>query len=264
MVSKAREGVIAVQEHFSVVDEGDGWIMLNKGAPLIVHPANDRGDEPTLLGGVENLLSYEIANGARLSIINRLDRETSGLVLMATNKGVARELGRSMERREVEKGYDALVWGFPEWDEKVVDAAILRKGDVEESRIYVKQMVHEGGKRCVTGMRVVRRLIVGGKKMSLLRVSPHTGRMHQIRVHAEYVGHPIVGDKIYGVEEVYLKFIEDGMSDEMLRELVLPRHALHASRMKLSMGGRECEWCVDLASDIEGLISGAGSVGMVV
>ncbi len=253
-----RAGVIAVQEHFSVVDEGDGWIILDKGAPLIVHPANNRGDEPTLLGGVESLLSYEIANGARLSIINRLDRETSGLVLMATAKGVARELGRAMERREVEKGYDAIVWGWPEWGEKVIDAPVLRKGDVEESDIYVRQMVHEEGRRCVTMMRVVRRMIIDGRKMSLLKVSPQTGRMHQIRVHTAHVGHAIVGDKIYGRgDELYLKFIEDGMSDVMLRELVLRRHALHASSMKLELLGEVHRWGLDLANDLLVLMDGA-------
>ncbi len=249
------KGVIAVQEKFTVVDEGDGWIMLNKGAPLIVHPANDRGDEPTLLGGVEELLSYEIANGARLSIINRLDRETSGLVLMATNKNVARELGRAMERREVEKGYIAVVHGWPDWEERVVDAPILRRGEVEESRIYVKQMVHEAGKRCVTSMRVEERVEVSGRKMSLLKVSPQTGRMHQIRVHAAYVGYPIVGDKIYGGdEEIYLRFIETGMDQEMKRELMIPRHALHASKMSVVLGGEMRHWSIDMASDMDELL----------
>lgn len=255
MARVSRRGVIAVQENFSVVDEGDGWIVLNKAAPLIVHPANDRGDEPTLLGGVEQLLAYELLNGARLSIINRLDRETSGLVLMATKKSVAREFCRAMERREVEKGYDALVWGWPEWDEKVVDAPILRKGEVEESRIYVKQMVHELGKRSETRMCVVNRLVCGGKKMSLLKMRPKTGRMHQIRVHAAYLGHSIVGDKIYGGdEEIYLRFIEGGMDEGMLSGLVLPRHALHASSMSVMLDGGEYDWCVGLPKDMKSVI----------
>jgi 23S rRNA pseudouridine1911/1915/1917 synthase len=251
------KGVIAVQEKFAVVDEGDGWIMLDKGAPLIVHPANDRGDEPTLLGGVQELLSYEIANGARLSIINRLDRETSGLVLMATNKNVARELGRAMERREIEKGYIAVVHGWPDWEERLVDAPILRRGEVEESRIYVMQTVHEAGRRCVTSMRVEERVEVSGRKMSLLKVRPKTGRMHQIRVHAAYVGHSIVGDKIYGGdEEIYLKFIENGMDQDMKRELMVSRHALHASEMSVVLGGDEHHWNIDIASDLADLLSG--------
>jgi 23S rRNA pseudouridine1911/1915/1917 synthase len=256
MASRFYKGLIDVQEKFSIVDEGNGWIMLDKGAPLIVHPANDNGDEPTLLGGVKNLLSFEMVNGAGLSIINRLDRETSGLVLIATDKSVARELSRAMERREVEKGYDALVFGWPDWDEKTVDAPIIRRGEVEESRIYVMQMVHEAGKKCVTLMRVKKRLEILGRKISLLRVSPKTGRMHQIRVHTAFVGFPIVGDKIYGGnEENYLRFIDTGIDDEMLCELMISRHALHASFMSVELGGDMLEWNIELASDLNDFLN---------
>lgn len=245
-----------MQENFAIVDEGDGWIMLDKGAPLIVHPANEKGDEPTLLGGVKELLSFEMANGASLSIINRLDRETSGLVLIATNKNVARELSRAMERREVKKGYDAVVHGWPEWNEKTVNAPIIRRGEVEESRIYVMQMVHEAGKNCETSMLVKKRMKISGKKLSLLKVRPKTGRMHQIRVHTAYVGHPIVGDKIYGGnEQNYLKFIETGMDDEMLSELIISRHALHASHMSVELGGKMYQWNIDIARDLDDLLN---------
>ncbi len=249
-------GVIMVDEEFSIVDEGEGWMVVNKGAPLIVHPANGRNDEPTLLGGVERLLCYDLVNGARLSMINRLDRETSGIVLLATSKSVARELGRAMERREVKKFYDALVYGWPEWEEIMVDAPILRQGEVKESRIYVKQMVHDGGRVSVTRMRVIERVEVMGRKLSLLRVEPETGRMHQIRVHASHVGHAIVGDKIYGVDEAfYLRFIESGVLDEgMMDELLLPRHALHASGMGLVTGGVRYDWRIELAEDLKELL----------
>ena len=96
--------------------ESGDWIVVDKGAPLIVHPSNGK-KEPNLLEGVEALLSYEIANGAALSLVNRLDRETSGLTLIAKNKAAARELGRAMQRRRMHKEYLAIVQGRPEWAE---------------------------------------------------------------------------------------------------------------------------------------------------
>lgn len=80
---------IACFPHFEVAAESGDWIVVDKGAPLIVHPSNGK-KEPNLLEGVEALLSYEIANGAALSLVNRLDRETSGLTLIAKNKAAAR------------------------------------------------------------------------------------------------------------------------------------------------------------------------------
>lgn len=107
---------IACFPHFEVAAESGDWIVVDKGAPLIVHPSNGK-KEPNLLEGVEALLSYEIANGAALSLVNRLDRETSGLTLIAKNKAAARELGRAMQRRRMHKEYLAIVQGRPEWTE---------------------------------------------------------------------------------------------------------------------------------------------------
>lgn len=254
-----RNGPIALDESFSVIDETDDWIVVNKGAPLIVHPANDLGVEATLLGGVEGLLAYDIANGCRLSIINRLDRETSGIVVIAKNKGTARLMGRAMERRQIQKGYVAFVFGWPEWDEVSVDVPILRAGEIAPSEIWVKQLVHESGRECLTHFCVEGRKLVGGREISKLRVQPRTGRMHQIRVHAAYLGFPLVGDKIYGEkEECYLDFIESGWSEQLEKELILPRHALHSCEMSMvcNEDGDELSWRAPLAGDLESFWGG--------
>ena len=104
---------LQVVVNFKVIDECDDWIVVDKPAPLIVHPAN-RKPEPTLLGGIEHLLAYEIENGACPAIVNRLDRDTSGLVLIAKHTAAARELGMIFERREAVKEYVAIVIGWPE------------------------------------------------------------------------------------------------------------------------------------------------------
>lgn len=121
------EAPIACFPHFEVAAESGDWIVVDKGAPLIVHPSNGK-KEPCLLEGVEALLSYEIANGAALSLVNRLDRETSGLTLVAKNKRAARELGRAMQRRLIHKEYLAIVQEWPEWTETACTAPILRQG----------------------------------------------------------------------------------------------------------------------------------------
>ena len=95
-----------------MVEVMEDWLVVDKPAPLIVHPTNDR-PEPTLLGEVKTWLSGRGENCTTLSILNRLDRETSGLVLMSRTKEAARRFGRAMERREIRKEYVAVVSGWP-------------------------------------------------------------------------------------------------------------------------------------------------------
>src|SRR5688572_22298487 len=113
---------------FSVVDESADWIVVNKPAPLQIHPSKPNGP-PTLWHGLRALLAYDLANGGSLSIINRLDRETSGLVLIAKHPAAARAINKAMMRREIRKEYAALVTGWPEADEWTMAAPILRRGE---------------------------------------------------------------------------------------------------------------------------------------
>mgnify|MGYP002622023664 CR=1 FL=1 len=241
-----------------VIDECDDWIVVEKPAPLAVHPANGREDEPTLLGGLQMLLACELADGRGLSILTRLDRETSGLVLVAKTRGAARHFSGLLERREVGKEYLAVVHGWPDADRWREDGAILRAGEVGKSPVWLRQRVHECGKACSTSFRVERRFERLEGRFSLLRCFPETGRMHQIRVHLEAAGHPLVGDKIYGTDGTpYLEQIEDGLSPASRRRLILPRHALHACLLAADWMGERRTWESPLPPDLARFVEGA-------
>lgn len=236
---------------FAVIDENDDFIVIDKPAPLIVHPSNGR-IEPTLLCGLEELLAYEVANGHKPAIITRLDRETSGLVLVAKHTHAARELAMSLQNRRAEKEYIALVHGWPEWEQTELDAPIIRKGLVEPSAIWLKRTVHANGRESLTHFRVISRWQEARGKFTKISCWPVTGRTHQIRVHLSHLGHPIVGDKIYGADETsFLDFIEHGWNDELLSRLLLPRQALHAARLKIPWQGSWREWHCPLAADLQ-------------
>lgn len=241
---------LQVVVNFRVIDESDDWIVVNKPAPLIVHPANLK-PEPTLLGGLEQLLAFEIKNGATLGIITRLDRETSGVVLVAKHTQAARELGWIFERREAKKEYLAIVIGWPDQDAWECHDPILRAADAGPSEIWVRQMISPAGRPCTTRFRVERRFERDEGRFSLVRCFPETGRMHQIRVHLAAFGHPILGDKIYsGDGSEYLQWMDTGWTEELGQRLILPRHALHAARLQIPVGGGWVGWEAELSQDL--------------
>lgn len=236
------------------MEETEAWIVVDKPPFLLVHPKKPDGPQ-TLWDGLRGLLAFELANGGQLSIINRLDRETSGLVLVCKTAEAARRFHETMKRRAVAKEYLAIVWGWPERDEFTVDAPLLRQGEKRATSIYLKRCVHPDGAEALTRFRVERRFektTSAGHRFSLVRAFPETGRTHQIRVHLAHVGHPIIGDKIYGPDEgCYLEFIETGWTSSLQERLLLPRHALHSTRLRLQTeDGQSLEWNAPLAPDL--------------
>lgn len=249
------------QDNFRVVAEGPDWIVVDKPAGLLTHPTRPDGT-PTLWGGLRELLAYELANRGQLSIITRLDRETSGLVLLALTAPRARAFGLAMQRGEIGKEYLAVVRGWPEWEETLIDAPIVRQGEVRPSRIWLKRCVDPCGSPAVTEVRVVARGERPEGRFAAVRVRPQTGRTHQIRVHLAALGHPLVGDKIYGErEDAYLEFIETGWSVRLANELWLPRHALHAGVLEFRTPDGPQRVETGWPADLQGFLDGGRACG---
>jgi 23S rRNA pseudouridine1911/1915/1917 synthase len=221
--------------------------VVEKPPFLLVHPTKPTSAR-TLWGELKQLLAYEIANGGQVSIVNRLDRETSGLVLVAKNAAAARRFGLLMQEQRIAKEYLAITWGWPEWETRSLEAPLARQGAHVPSAIWLKQMIHPAGAPACTNFRVERRFTrESGERFSVIRAFPRTGRTHQIRVHLASLGQAIVGDKIYGPDEnLYLEFIETGWTAKLEQQLLLPRHALHSAALEVD-GER---WVSALPADL--------------
>lgn len=210
-----------VDPNVTVVGRGDGWLAVNKSGNLPVHPAG-RFFRHTLW----HLLQEEYE---QVHFVNRLDRETSGLVLVATDSRVARNLGRQFERREVAKEYLAVVEGvFPPSARADGFLGPDPASPVRKKQRLLPEPPPGGGDRAVTEFA---RLADNGA-LSLVSCRPETGRLHQLRVSLRALGFPLVGDKIYGIDDTcFLRFIGDGLTPEDRRRLRLDRQALHAWRL---------------------------------
>jgi 23S rRNA pseudouridine1911/1915/1917 synthase len=212
---------------------------VNKPAGLVCHPTKN-GEDSSLVGRVRRYLGH-----AEGRLVNRLDRETSGVVLVAKNAAVAGELGKLISTERVRKHYWAIVHGRVPEAGLDIDAALGRD---EASAVAIKDRVRDDGAPARTVARVERHFMRDGASFTWLDVTPHSGRKHQIRIHLAHAGHPIVGDKIYGADErVYLRFVQGALTPADRASLILSNHALHARHVSFAWRGRA--WTFDAAPD---------------
>jgi len=204
-------------------DELKKWIFfetadmfaVNKPPLVVCHPSK-KGPWSSLIGACREYYGLP-----RLHMPSRLDRETSGVVVFAKNVETASRLQRAIAERRVQKIYRAILHG--ELHQRVVvDQPISRD---TSSEYHTRQCVSATGGRAAQTEFVP--LAVGGG-YTLAEIRPLTGRLHQIRVHAAWLGHPVAGDKLYPDASLMLEFVSQGFTPRLLAALPLPRHALHA------------------------------------
>ncbi len=238
-----------------IVYEDDDLAVVNKPAGMMVHAGAGATDDERNRGTLVNALLHrlgrlsEVGGEVRPGIVHRLDKETSGLIIVAKNDVAHRRLSKQFSDRQIKKRYVALVHGWPAKDRGTINAAIARDA---VRRIRMTTRGH-GGRAAVTHYEVRERIASPFGKFALMDVRIETGRTHQIRVHMASIGHPVVGDALYGApKELRLGVVrtqgspkkkipesgrtEDASGDAGLRKrvLALQRNFLHAASVEFT------------------------------
>lgn len=228
--------------HLNIAYEDEDIIIINKPFGLVTHPGAGN-----LSGTLANgLLHYDkkLLELDRAGIVHRLDKNTSGLMVVAKNMKSQKFLVEQLQEHHVEREYSAIVYGH------MISGGIVNKKIGRDSKDRLKQSISESGKEAITHYRVIDRF----KSHTHVKVILETGRTHQIRVHLSHIGHPLVGDPAYGGRTRFPK-----KACQELKEVLksFNRHALHSKKLSLvHPASRELmTWKIDLPDDMKELLS---------
>jgi 23S rRNA pseudouridine1911/1915/1917 synthase len=229
----------------NVVYEDEDIVVLNKAAGMSVHAGSGR-DEAGQKGTLVNALLHRFASLSQLGgelrpgIVHRLDKDTSGLMVVAKNDRAHHKLAQQFSRRETKKTYIALVHGWTKQEKGTITTPISRDL-VRRTRMTARR---SQGREAVTHWRVLKRIEGPYGKFSLLEVKIETGRTHQIRVHLSSIGHPVMGDTLYGAareihpterktnKRAHWRPREMKNAEQNSKSLALGRNFLHAAAIK--------------------------------
>lgn len=229
-----------------LLHEDDALVVINKQAGMIVHPG--RGNPHGSLAGALQFHFDKLSDTAgqfRPGIVHRLDRDTSGVIVIAKNNQVHHRLSEQFERREVHKEYRAIAWGVLEFDSDFIETHV-RVHPKQREKI---QVCPPGGnaRDAVTFYEVLERF----PNFTYVRLRPKTGRTHQLRVHLQHLGHPIIADRPYGGRAQLRQTDIDRDCQE--NECLISRQALHAFRIEFvhPQSGQPVSFEAPLPEDIQ-------------
>ncbi|MBN1335019.1 MAG: RluA family pseudouridine synthase [Deltaproteobacteria bacterium] len=226
-----------------ILHEDARLVVFDKPAGMLAHPSGSRFAW-ALIG-----LARRARPDHHLHLVHRLDRDTSGITVIAKDDEANRVLKAAFLNHRVDKVYWAVVRGVPSWSTLLVDAPI---GRAEHSRVRLRMAVRPDGLSARTRFHVLARFA----DLSLVAAHPRTGRTHQIRVHLEHAGHPVVGDRVYGQpDDLFLHVLDHGFDEEASRRAGFRRQALHARILRFPHpDGGFFEVRAPLAKDLEALL----------
>ena len=248
----------------NIVYEDAHFAVINKPAGMMVHAGSGATDSARNRGTLVNALLHHMATLSasggplRPGIVHRLDKQTSGLIVVAKDDATHRRLSKMFADREVHKTYIALVHGSIKLDRGTLNASISRDQQ-RRTRMTTHRM---GGRTAVSHYRVLERFQSRYGHFTLVEVEIETGRTHQIRVHLSSIGHPVVGDTLYGAPHKILPLLE-APATRLQKEAALEqaisvdRNFLHAMRLRLTHpeSGKSMEFETPLPVDLEGWLT---------
>jgi len=212
---------IAQEIPLTIIHEDDDILIIDKQAGLVVHPGTGMVDNTLLNGLLYHTSSLSNVNGpSRLGIVHRLDKDTSGIMVVAKTNSAHKFIAEQFEKRKIIKTYISLTWGIWEINEGAIDKPIKRKRS--DPTVFT---VDEMGRNAFTSYKVEN----SWRYISKVQFKPKTGRTHQIRVHSSFMGHPIISDNKYGGGKNRVKGFLPEVSKDLERILrIFNRQALHA------------------------------------
>ncbi len=232
-----------------ILHEDEHIIVINKPAGLVVHPGSGNWSGTLVHGLKYHFHQLSMSDTIRPGIVHRLDKDTTGVIVIAKNDEAHQKLGTQFSDRKVEKKYVALVWG--QVSEKGKVEGLIGRHPVNRQAFAI---VKSSGRQSLTGYELEFHV----PPLSWVRLYPHTGRTHQIRVHMSHIGHPVFGDELYGgglkrIRSFHTKYTR------LLKSLfnISNRTMLHAASIRLThpATGELCEWTAPIPQDIRQILN---------